>query len=276
MSPLAERELLHRGRGDPPGSTWGSLGMWQVDGCDYASACAALARAVAQAAELAPGERVLSVACGGGDELLLWVEEFDAAQAVGVEMDRALVHAARGLATRVNPASRRRIAVMQGSGAELEALLQDAAPFDCLLCVDAAYHLRSRTAFLQSALRLLRPGGRLAYTDLVADTSSVWLRAAARVCGLPGSELQAANAQVLRLRAAGFEDVQLTRLDDAVLAGFARFVRRQERRLGRDAWCAAWRRPAVTARLIGPCRAAGLGYALLAARKPAPIASATT
>jgi SAM-dependent methyltransferase len=178
--------------------------------------------------------------------------------------------------------------VLQGSGSELLSLGLPPGSFDAVVCVDAAYHLRPRSTFLQGAFTLLRPGGRLAYTDLLiddegphevsaADTSppqkgsawrSVVLRASARACGLSAEDLAGPHAQLQRLRAQGFIDPSLQRLDAEVLDGFARHVRRQSQRHGLSAWQAAWRRPAITARLIAPCRAAGLGYALIAATRP--------
>ena len=148
-----------------------------------------------------------------------------------------------------------------------------------MLCVDAAYHLRPRESFLQHAFLMLRPGGRLAYTDLCLDRSGrPWgpavLRGAARLCSLPVQDLLAVTAQTTRLQALGFESVSASRLDDAVLGGFARYVRQQSRRIARTLVHRDWRRPGLTARLIGPCRAAGLGYVLLSATRGNDSASA--
>ncbi len=236
-----------------PGA-WGNLGLWDQDPTDYAGACTALARAVATAAGLRPGDRVLAVACGAGEELRLW-QALGAAEVVGVENDPARARAASARA----PDAR----VLAGSGAALARLGLPAGHFDRVLCVDAAYHLSPRAAFLQGAWRLLRPGGTLAYTDLVAERPRPRLRAAARLCALdPADVLQGEEAQRERLHAAGFAELRLERLDEAVLGGFARFMR--QRRVA--PW--RWPRGAVTAALIGPCRAAGLGYAMLAARRP--------
>ena len=71
-----------------------------------------------------------------------------------------------------------------------------------------------------------------------------------------------------RVQAAGFADVQLQRLDEEVLGGFASFVWGHGMGLGVHNLSRAWRRPAATAGLIGPCRFFGLGYALLTATKP--------
>lgn len=253
--PTAERALLHRGgrRG-----TWGNLGLWRDAEEDYAGACAALARAVADAAGLRPGDAVLDIACGAGDELLLWLDGYGAAEVVGVERDAQLAQAAR---RRVG--SRATIAQASALG---PAAFGDAR-FDRVLCVDAAYHLSPRSAFLQAAWRALKPGGTLAYTDLSLQRASPLLRAAAGLCGLAPQDLLSAPAQLRRLREHGFVDARLQPLDDAVLGGFARFVQGQGARVARTALHRDWRRPALTARLIGPCRSAGLGYVLLAATR---------
>lgn len=278
--PTAERALLHRGGQQ---GTWGSLGLWAADEDDYAQACRALARVVAQAAGLKAGDEVLSLACGAGDELKLWLQDFRAALACGVELDGLQVQAARRLLAVKAGVPPYRVQVLQGSALDLPPLGLDAARFDCVLCVDAAYHLRPRQQFLQAAWSALRPGGMLAYTDLslaprATPHQGLWggvlLRGAARLCGLAGDELQTADAQVQGLHAVGFVDVHTRPLDSEVLGGFAAYVRRQGSRVLRSAWHPDWRRPALTAALIGPCQAAGLGYVLLAARKPGPAASA--
>jgi SAM-dependent methyltransferase len=231
MPPPSQAQLLHRhGRA----ATWGNLGLWPAP--DYASAAEALARRVGMAAGLARGQRVLSLASGAGDELRLWREAFGAAQATGTERDSGPV---------------------------------PAGPFDAVLCVDAAYHFSPRADFLAQAFERLRPGGRLAFTDLtLSGRAGLGLRTAARLCGLSAADLLPLAQRSRALRAAGFVDVVAEPLEAEVLDGFVAFVAAQRRRLGAEATGPAWRRVAVTAALIPPCRAAGLGYALFAARRP--------
>ena len=268
-----QRQLLHQG-GRP--GTWGNLGLW-ADGSDtaapatdYAGACHALAAAVGEAANLQPGARVLSLACGAGDELLLWTDPFGATSVLGVERDPTAARLAQAL-TAGHPG----IQVLCGSALALDGQPAAAGPFDAIVCVDAAYHLAPRAAWLASVWPRLRPGGRLAYADLTLQhRASPLLRTAARLCGVPAADLLPLAGQVQRLQAAGFTGVQARVLDGPVLGGFARFVQRQAAAQQLRPWQPGWRAVATTAALIPPCRAAGLGYALLSATRPAGSASA--
>lgn len=262
-----QRVLLHHGG---PDAAWGNLGCWPAAGdaaVPYAAAAEALARRVGDAAALQPGERVLDIACGAGDSLRLWLQAYGARSVHGVERDPAAVRAALAMAKAEG--LNRRIHVTTGSA--MDPLPRVARGFDAVVCVDAAYHLSPRTRWLAAVHAALRPGGRLAFTDLVLDRGRlgrVLLRGAARLSGVAVDDLIDGDTLMRRLTSLGYVDVQLERLDDAVLGGFVRFVQRQREALSAMAQGTAWRRIAVTAALIPPCRAAGLGYALVSARRP--------
>ena len=263
----AERSLLHKGGRT---ATWGSLGLWRDDPVDYAAACEALARAVAVASGMGAGERVLSVACGAGDELRLWTEAFGAKDVVGVESNPQLCEAAHKLAG---------VPVMSGSATALGALGLAPGSFDRIVCVDSAYLLRPRSAFLQGALALLRPGGRLAWTDLVLRGGRSGFRRAmlvpgALICGVPWGELLHEDDAASRVAQAGFEQLQVQPLDEEVLGGFASFVWAQGSSLGTHQLSAAWKRPAYTAGIIKLARPFGLGYSMFAASRPGGSAAA--
>jgi hypothetical protein len=80
MSALALQHAPH------PPSGWASLGLW-TEGADDAPAAEALARRVATAARLKPGDRVLSISCGHGTELALWRDAFAGREIVGLEQE---------------------------------------------------------------------------------------------------------------------------------------------------------------------------------------------
>ena len=266
LRPPTTETLLHHG--GPP-SAWGNLGLWSSADQPYADACRALADRVAAAAGLGPGQRVVSLACGSGEELRHWVQAHGVHSALGVEADAQRARRARRRMARAGLVAQCPVVVQPALAWAARRGAHDAR-FDAVLCVDAAYHLSPRLQLLSHALALLQPGARLAFTDLVLDRQAAaapWLRATARLCGVPHVDLVPADERLRQLQAAGFVDVQAERLDDAVLGGFVRFVQQQHQLLGRDRWRAAWLRPAITAALIGPCRTAGLGYVLFSARR---------
>lgn len=257
----SQHALLHRGG---PHGTWGNLGLWN-HAASYAEACIALATRVGTAAGINVGDRVLDIACGAGDELPLWMENFGARHVTGIEVDPPVASMARARHEGAIPG---RIAVLTQSALACAEL--PAQGFDRVVCVDAAYLLSPRGRFLATALHCLRPGGKLAFTDLTLTGShGTALRTSARWCGIDPDDIVAPHEQTARLNRAGFDAVHVETLDERVLAGFSDFALRQTRVLGRDAWRAGWRKPLATALMIRAMRGSGLGYALMTARRPA-------
>jgi SAM-dependent methyltransferase len=260
FGPFSQHALLHRGG---PAGTWGNLGLWD-SAQHYAEACRALALHVGTAAGIRAGDRVLDLACGRGDELLLWAGHFGASHVTGIEVDLASANCARAHCEETRP---EKFTVLTRSALDLHDL--PAGAYDRVLCIDAAYHLTPRTAFLAAARHCLRPGGTLAYTDLTLARRPGWpLRAAARACGLDADDLFTLDAQVARLAGAGFSAIAVEALDARVLAGFSAFALRQTRRLGFDALRRGWRRPLATALMIRALGDGALGYGLLRAQRP--------
>lgn len=262
---------LHHGE---PATRWGNLGLWSAHPgttapTSYAAACGALATAVGEAAGLQPDDVVLSLACGGGEELALWAEHFGVAAVMGVESSPSLAAQAR---RRVEAAQASCVFDVQCADARrLPQLVH--ARFNRIVCVDALYHLGARMPLLRAAKARLYGGGSIAFTDLVLDDrpAPAWrriaLRAGAGLAGIMHAEVRSEAATLTQLREAGFVDVRARRLDEAVLAGFCRFVQVQGRRIGPAARASAgWRRVAMTAWLIRAGLDAGLGYALYSGR----------
>jgi cyclopropane fatty-acyl-phospholipid synthase-like methyltransferase len=207
---------------------------------------------VGEAAALQPGDRLLSVACGAGEELRLWREHFGVAVPLGTEPDATLARAAG----------------VHGRVLRQDALAPLSGRFDAVVCVDAAYHFTPRQAWLQAMALCLDPGGRIAFTDLVLNgRPSALLHRAAGWCGIHANDLMPAAQRRRELARAGFGEPHSEVLTDEVLGGFARFVARQSRWIGPAALSPAWRRPAATALMIPAGRALGLGYVLFSATR---------
>jgi len=235
-----------------PWPAWTNLGCWQrPDGSaltPYADAAEQLARRVGAAAITAPGLCVADLGCGHGASLLLWSQQFAAARVIGIERQAGCVAGWQ---------SHDGISLHQGRFDQLplpEAVAASlpAAGCDAVVCVDAAYHADSLSAFAAVAQTLLRPQGRLAFTTLLRPARSTGSRLRqrlmTRLSGIPPASVADADEMVATLTRQGFDNIRIEYLDHEVLAGFARFVTRRAGELpGARRRRLAWLKIAATA-----------------------------
>ena len=117
---------------------------------------------------LGPETRVLDVACGAGGPSLALVER-TRCRLTGLDTQHAGIAHAEEQASARGLAERARFSVLDCSG----RLPFADGSFDALLCVDAVCHLPDRPATLAEWARLLRPGGRLLFTDPAVLTGAM-------------------------------------------------------------------------------------------------------
>jgi SAM-dependent methyltransferase len=109
---------------------------------------------------LAPGSRVLDVACGSGGPAR-WLARETGAAVVGVDRNRHAVRAAAEAARREGLDALVRFQEADAG----QPLPFDDACFDAVVCVDSINHLPDRAAVLRDWHRLLVPGGWALFTD---------------------------------------------------------------------------------------------------------------
>jgi microcystin synthetase protein McyJ len=206
------------------GTAWANLGLWRR-GRDYPRAAAALATRVGEAAGLGPDTRLLDVGVGAGEQLVHWAARFGVRRVTGVEVDPEMARRARErVAGSEGPEELR---IVEGDASQLCAVLAPPAgappaePFDAVVALDCAYHFDPRDGFLRAAAGALRPGGRLALTDLVVEGAGHGLEPLARRAGIPPGNLVSEARYREELDAAGLTEIRTADLTDPVLGGFA-------------------------------------------------------
>lgn len=118
--------------------------------------------------ELGPQSRLLDVACGSGGPSL-HLARLTGCEVVGVELfDEAVVNGTR--AAREAGLESRASFVRADAG---ERLPFESGSFDAVLCIDAINHLPARARVLTEWARLMRPRGRVVFTDPVVVTGAL-------------------------------------------------------------------------------------------------------
>lgn len=123
---------------------------------------------IADLIERGPDVRVLDVACGAGGPSLALVERIGC-RLTGLDVEAAGIAQAQAQAAARGFSHLATFAVLDCSG---PLPFEDGA-FDAVLCIDAISHLNDRFRTLAEWARLLRPGGRLVFTDSFVLTGAV-------------------------------------------------------------------------------------------------------
>jgi cyclopropane fatty-acyl-phospholipid synthase-like methyltransferase len=115
--------------------------------------------------DLSPGKRLLDVGCGAGGPALR-IAASTGCSVVGMDVHEQAIATAKSLA-----AERGLAAVAEFRVADAGAQLPfSEASFDAITCIDAINHFCDRPHVIAEWTRLLKPGGRLLFTDPITVT----------------------------------------------------------------------------------------------------------
>lgn len=150
-------------------------GYWEdpesADGAvsDFAEATERLCRMICDAAGIKNNMRVLDVGCGFGGTLASLNERFSPLDLVGVNIDKRQLQRAE---EKVKPLKGNTIKFVCGNGSFLPFADNS---FDAVLAVECIFHFPDRGLFFREARRVLRMGGRLAFSDFVPSRKTPFL-----------------------------------------------------------------------------------------------------
>jgi SAM-dependent methyltransferase len=146
------------------------LGYWDVPPplsapCgaeEFEAAQARLSQIIIELAGITDGQSVLDVGCGFGGTLSAIDAGWHGVHMVGLNIDRRQLEICRTIAPRPSNA----LALVGGDAC---AIPLQPGTFDRAICLEAMFHFHSRAAFLRQVAAALRPGGRLALSDILFE-----------------------------------------------------------------------------------------------------------
>jgi SAM-dependent methyltransferase len=118
--------------------------------------------------DLSPGQVLLDVACGAGGPALR-IAASTGCSVVGFDVHERAVTTARSLAAQRGLEARAEFRVADATG----RLPFADASFDAITCIDAINHFPDRPRVVAEWARLLKPGGRLLFTDPITVTGAL-------------------------------------------------------------------------------------------------------
>ena len=114
---------------------------------------------------LSPGKTLLDIACGAGG-ISLRIAEKTGCAIVGVDLHRDAISAAGSVAEKRGLANQARFQVADCS---VQLPFPDAS-FDAAICIDAINHLPDRPRVIADWARILKPAGKLLFTNATTIT----------------------------------------------------------------------------------------------------------
>lgn len=115
--------------------------------------------------DLLPGQALLDVACGAGGPALRFAA-LTGCSVVGIDIHEHAVQTARALAAERGLAERAEFRTADAAG----VLPFPDATFDVITCIDAINHFLDRPRVIAEWVRLLKPGGRVLFTNPITVT----------------------------------------------------------------------------------------------------------
>jgi cyclopropane fatty-acyl-phospholipid synthase-like methyltransferase len=118
--------------------------------------------------DLSPGKTLLDVACGAGGPALR-IAANTGCSVMGIDVHEQAVTTASSLAAQRGLAERAEFRSVDATG----PLPFSDASFDAITCIDAINHFSDRSRIVSEWARLLKPSGRLLFTDPITVTGAL-------------------------------------------------------------------------------------------------------
>jgi ubiquinone/menaquinone biosynthesis C-methylase UbiE len=202
-----------------------NFGLWENHITDYVEAAEHLLTRVANKIQLERSSVLLDVACGMGAQDSFWMERFGCSAIEAVDLTDKHIAIAR---------ERNRFPNVTFRVGDACALPFADGIFSHVTAIEGVVHFNPRERFYREAYRVLQPGGRLGMSDFCfrrAPRNSLeqgFSRLVCKAWHVPAENADTVENYSAKLVRAGFTDVDVELVSDAVVPAYLREHRRPE------------------------------------------------
>lgn len=253
-------------------TTYVNLGYWTAECNSMDDACQAMADLLAQKAGFQPGDHILDVGFGFGDQDFYWLDRYKPNKITGINITPYHVEIAR---RRVRDRHLEgKLDLTLGSATDMTFEPQS---FDKVVALESAFNFRTREDFLKQAYGVLKPDGVIAATDVIStgadsakNSTRRWIDDAvrARFDSIPKANWYTSDVYRHILSKIGFTEISIVSIRDNVYTPLFQYLRRRieepdfYERLSRIFYSM------LKKRLYGDFNTSDLDYVLVSAKKP--------
>lgn len=198
-----------------------NFGLWEEGITDYVSAAENLVHRMGQLLGLNQDSKLLDVAPGMGTQDIYLFENFSPASIDGLDVTWGHIEHGRRRAAAAHVDDRVRF----HHGTAIKLPFPDGS-FTSVLSIEGPEHFDTREKFLHEARRVLQPGGVIAMADFIVKREPRNLiekfvaEAARRLWQVPRANIYPGQVYEQKMRAAGFDRVEITEMGALVIPGY--------------------------------------------------------
>ena len=176
---LAEFQLNIEPNSGKINSSWGNLGYWAspphgaATSTSYPQACAQLTRELATLATLDASHRVLDTGFGCGDQLMLWIEEYQVKHLYGINLSVSQTQHAQEKINKLKLNRSIDCSLKVGDCSQEEYWQGLDTTFNRIIALDCIYHFNDKQNYFSLCKQYLEKNGALVITDLVLATEKM-------------------------------------------------------------------------------------------------------
>ncbi|AXT51943.1 methyltransferase domain-containing protein [Aquimarina sp. BL5] len=198
---------------------WFNVGYWK-DTETFEDACKNYADNLFNFGNLKDNCDILDVGFGFGVQDIHWAKKHNIKSIKGINISPTQVRVARELVEDAGLSNV--IDLREGDAISLDF---DDESFDAVIALDCAYHFTTRKDFIKEAYRVLRPGGKLVFTDMmpIKEKNSRFGNFLLKLNAIPKENFYPKEHLFSFAESVNFEDMRYEDISQWVFQGAAKF-----------------------------------------------------